>query len=142
MDSRPLLIHNATVFDAAGGPARPNTSIVLDEGRITAVLPAAEATTREGATVIDGTGKFVIPGLIDMHGHVELSGGEDALPAWLGTGVTSVRDVGGAPANLVPLRDAINRGVNSRSRCSIDRRSACFAPWRRAPRPSATGSCW
>lgn len=113
MDSRPLLISNATVFDATGGPARPNTSILIEEGRIAAVTPAAGQGTHDGATLIDGTGKFVIPGLIDMHVHVELSGGEDALPAWLGTGVTSVRDVGGAPANLIPLRDAINAGTKT-----------------------------
>lgn len=60
--------------------------------------------------MIDATGKFVIPGLIDMHVHVELSGGEEALPAWLGTGVTTVRDVGGSPQGMLPLRDAIARG--------------------------------
>jgi len=110
MNDRPLLIRNATVFDGTGSAPQPATSVLVEAGRVTVVAPASQLAAPDGADVIDGTGRFVMPGLIDMHVHVELSGGEDALPAWLGTGVTSVRDVGGAPANLVPLRDAINAG--------------------------------
>jgi hypothetical protein len=45
-----------------------------------------------------------------MHVHVMLSGGEDALCTWLGAGITSIRDVGGAPEVLLPLREAVAAG--------------------------------
>ncbi len=108
--SRRTLVHNATVFDGITGAAAPATSVLIEDGRIAAVAPAAQLRSVDAAEVIEATGKFIIPGLIDMHVHVELSGGEDALPAWLGTGVTTIRDVGGSPEGLLPLRDAIARG--------------------------------
>jgi len=49
----------------------------------------------KGATVIDGTGKFLIPGLWDMHVHLEISGKEASFPMYLANGVTGVRDMGG-----------------------------------------------
>ncbi|MEO8541636.1 MAG: hydrolase, partial [bacterium] len=107
---RPLFIQNATLFDGASANSLPATSILISEGRIAAVGSAAQLVAPDGAEVIDGTGKFVIPGLIDMHVHVELSGGEDALAAWLGTGVTTIRDVGASPEGLLPLRDAVAAG--------------------------------
>ncbi|MEO8541865.1 MAG: hypothetical protein ABI577_19150, partial [bacterium] len=108
--SKPLFVQNGTVFDGASDRARPATSVLIEDGRFAAVAPSAELKPPSGVEVIDATGKFVIPGLIDMHVHVELSGGEDALPAWLGTGVTTIRDVGGSPEGLLPLRDAIASG--------------------------------
>lgn len=105
-----MLIQNATVFDGTGAPARPATNILIRDGRIAAVAPAAQLPAPDGADIIDGTGKFVIPGLIDMHVHVELSGGEEGLPIWLGAGVTTIRDVGGSPEGMLPLRDAIAAG--------------------------------
>ena len=108
--TNPLLVQNATVIDGTGAAAMPATSILVESGRIVAVGPSVQIGVPAGADVVDGTGKFVIPGLIDMHIHVELSGGEDALPAWLGTGVTTVRDVGGSPGGMLPLRDRIAAG--------------------------------
>lgn len=109
----PLLIQNATVFDGASGKATPATSVLVHDGRVSAVDSAATLAAPDGAEVIDATGKFVIPGLIDMHVHVELSGGDDALPAWLGAGVTTIRDVGGSPEGLLPTRDAIAAGTKA-----------------------------
>lgn len=109
----PLVIQNATAFDGLSGKAASATSILIENGRVATVAPAAQLPAPAGAEVIDATGKFVIPGLIDMHVHVELSGGDDALPAWLGAGVTTIRDVGGSPEGLLPLRDAIAAGTKT-----------------------------
>lgn len=106
----PLFIHNANLFDGASGQLRPATSILIEDGRISAIAPSATMTAPAGVEILDAGGKFVVPGLIDMHVHVELSGGDDALPAWLGAGVTTIRDVGGSPEGLLPLRDAIAAG--------------------------------
>ena len=109
MSPIPLVIQNATAFDGTGSPAAP-ADILIEDGRVTTVARAKQLQPPAGAEVVDATGKFVIPGLIDMHVHVELSGGDDALPAWLGAGVTTVRDVGGSPEGMLPLRDAIAGG--------------------------------
>lgn len=106
----PLLIRNATLFDGTSSSATPATSILVEDGRVSAVAPAAQLQPPAGADVLEAAGKYVIPGLIDMHVHVELSGGDDALLAWLGTGVTTIRDVGGSPEGLLPLRDAVAAG--------------------------------
>lgn len=111
--ARPMLIEHATVLDGTGAPAAKATSVLIEDGRIKAVAPAAEVQPPAGAQVIDARGKWLIPGLIDMHVHVMLSGGEDALFAWLGTGITTVRDVGGAPGVLLPLRDAVAAGTKT-----------------------------
>jgi imidazolonepropionase-like amidohydrolase len=105
-----VLIENGTLFDGTGAPPRSGTSVLVEGQRIAAVAPAGQLQGPPGVRIIDASGKWLIPGLIDMHIHVMLSGGEDALYAWLGAGITTVRDVGGAPEVLLPLRDAVDRG--------------------------------
>jgi imidazolonepropionase-like amidohydrolase len=63
----PVLIRNATILTAAGLELR-HGSILFADGKIVAVGPGTEAP--EAATVVDGTGKFVTPGLIDTHSHI------------------------------------------------------------------------
>ena len=108
--SETILIKNATLFDGTGARPAPSTSILIRNGRIETVAPAAELSAAEGAIEVDASGKFVIPGLIDMHIHVELCGGREGLPIWLGAGVTTIRDVGGSPEGMLPLRDEVAAG--------------------------------
>jgi len=65
--SHPTLIKNATIYTAAG-PVIRNGSILLRDGKILAVGTSVDAPT--DATVIDGTGKVVTPGIIDVHSHM------------------------------------------------------------------------
>src|SRR5882724_5943350 len=65
--SRPTLIRNATIMTAAG-PAIQNGSVLLRDGKIAAV--GASVTAPADALVIDGTGKYVTPGIIDVHSHI------------------------------------------------------------------------
>jgi imidazolonepropionase-like amidohydrolase len=76
--SRPTLIRNATIMTAAG-PRIERGSILLRDGKIEAVGASVQAPA--DAIVVDGTGKFVTPGLIDVHSHlgVYASPGGDAL---------------------------------------------------------------
>jgi len=63
----PVLIRNATILTAAG-PEQANASILFQDGKIVSIGP--NLTAPAGATIIDGTGKYVTPGLIDDHSHL------------------------------------------------------------------------
>jgi imidazolonepropionase-like amidohydrolase len=67
-----VAIRNATVITIARGDI-PNANVVVRNGKITAV--GANVAIPQGIRVIDGTGKFVMPGIIDAHSHAALEGG-------------------------------------------------------------------
>ena len=68
-----LVLSNFTLIDGNEGAAVPNSALVATDGRITWVGPASELKAPAGASVQDLSGKFVIPGLIDLHTHVSNS---------------------------------------------------------------------
>jgi hypothetical protein len=95
-------IENVTVIDAEAG-ARPGRTVVVEGDEIVSVLEAGRAVAVE--RVIDGAGRYLIPGLWDMHVHLTY---DQALePAMSGLflrwGVTSVRDTGGLLHELLPV---------------------------------------
>ncbi|MEE9281056.1 MAG: amidohydrolase family protein [Myxococcota bacterium] len=104
-----LAIRGGRLYDCTGSAPVEPANVLIEGGRIRAVGPAAAVAIPETASVIDAAGRTVMPGLVDMHVHVVLSG-DDALYCWLGAGVTSVRDVGAQPEYLLPLRDEIAAG--------------------------------
>ncbi|GAB6197233.1 amidohydrolase family protein [Lysobacter xanthus] len=89
------LVRNVRVFDSVAARLRPAQDVLLRDGRIVSVTPAAKSAGRADR-VIDGGGRVMIPGLWDMHAHVSRwDGGLN-----LATGVTSVRDMGNDNATL------------------------------------------
>jgi imidazolonepropionase-like amidohydrolase len=96
----PLAIVHVTVVDTTGGPSLPGRTVLVRDGKVTAVAPDAEAPPiPEGATVVDGSGKYLIPGLWDMHVHLTR---ESALKLNLANGVTGVRVMWGNPSAFGP----------------------------------------
>src|SRR4029079_10344314 len=65
-----IVIHDVTVIDGTGAPPRPHADVVVEAGRIAQIGDVASVAHPAGARVIDGAGKFLIPGLIDMHAHI------------------------------------------------------------------------
>jgi hypothetical protein len=65
-----LAITNATVVPMSGDGELAHHTVVIRGDRIVAVAPSASIAIPEGATAIDGTGKWVMPGLTDMHVHL------------------------------------------------------------------------
>src|SRR5256885_11943557 len=59
---------NATVIDGGGAAPQPGVAIVMENGRIRDIGPSVSAPA--GANVVDLTGKYVVPGIINGHGHV------------------------------------------------------------------------
>jgi imidazolonepropionase-like amidohydrolase len=89
-----------------------NQTIVVRDGRIAGVGDAKQVTVPDGATRIDAAGKFVIPGLAEMHGH--LTGANETLNARIlqlnaAFGITTIRGMLGDPSHL-SLRDRVARG--------------------------------
>ncbi|HEX8645201.1 MAG TPA: amidohydrolase family protein [Allosphingosinicella sp.] len=103
-----LLIENVTVVDVVAGGHRADRAILIRGGRIVEI--GARIRVPRGARRIDGTGKFAIPGLWDMHAHHQTAG-ESSLPLHLANGVTGTRDMGGDAAFIFPLRERIRSGA-------------------------------
>ena len=83
-------ITNVTVIDMTGAPPRAGQTVVIRGNRIASV---GASKAPDGARVIDGRGKFLIPGLWDMHVHLTIPGGETILSIYVANGVTGVRDM-------------------------------------------------
>ena len=98
-------------MDGSGAPARSNQTVVISGNRVVAAGPAGSVTVPHGAQPVDGTGKFLIPGLWDMHTHLT-SLGPAALELCVANGVTGVRDMGAARfATAKAWRDSIAAGL-------------------------------
>src|SRR5688572_25149446 len=70
-----LAIRDITVIPATGGPSMPATTVLIRGDRIFSVGPSDAVAIPPGARVIDGTGKYLMPGLIDMHVHLSKTRG-------------------------------------------------------------------
>ena len=111
-----VVLTHVTVIDTTGGPARPDMSVSIDGDRITRVEESGRTPVPRGAQVIDGTGKFLIPGLWDMHIHTFFGdwvpgGREVTLPLFIANGVTGVRDMGSDLDLILKARDDAARGA-------------------------------
>ena len=106
-----LAITNTSVVDPSTGTVRAGQTVVVRGSRIEAVMPAREARVPQGARRIDGTGRFVIPGLWDMHVHMDLPGGRAMLPLYVAHGVTGVRDMNSRLEVLRGWQREIGRGA-------------------------------
>jgi imidazolonepropionase-like amidohydrolase len=102
-----LVITNANLIDGTGKAPVSDAVIVMDNGRITAVGARSSVKIPKGATVFDARGKYVLPGLWDMHAHFEQV---EWGPVYLAAGVTTVRDVGNEFEFMTSVRDAIKSG--------------------------------
>lgn len=90
-----IAITHVSVIDVASGATNPDNTVLVAGNRITYAGPSASAQIPAGATVIDGRGKFLIPGLWDMHVHGFLHRFSDfAGPLMIANGVTGARDMG------------------------------------------------
>ena len=110
-----IAITHATVIDATGASPQPNSTVLIYNEKISAVGPDSSIEIPTGARIIDATGKFLIPGLADMHIHL-MGAGEPAgsrefiLPLLIANGITTVRDMGGDVSQLKKLKKETDSG--------------------------------
>jgi len=115
--SSTLIIHDVTVIDATGAPAKPHQTVIVRDGKIEAIDSSGMGFGGKlPGTHVDGTGKFLIPGLWDMHVHMVFGdwfprGKEVALPLFVANGITGVRDMGGELDVLQQWRKEIAAGT-------------------------------
>ena len=64
------VLTHATVIDGSGAAPQKDVTIVMENGRIRDMGPSSKIPVPAGATVLDLTGKFIVPGIINAHGHV------------------------------------------------------------------------
>ena len=100
-----LVINHVTVVDVVAGVSRPDQDVVIRGTQIELVAPAREARSPRGARIVNGNGKYLIPGLWDMHVHT--GGDERTLQSLLASGITGVRDMGGDLRKLSEVRRRI-----------------------------------
>ena len=101
---------HVSVIDGRRSDARVDRTVVVHGNRIVAEGPSTSVPVPAGARVIDGRGKYLIPGLWDMHVHLAMPGGRDVLPLYIANGVTGVRDMAGDWPTLTSWRQDIARG--------------------------------
>lgn len=111
-----LAIAHATVIDPATGSVRADQTVVIAGGRIQRVVPSENYQPEKGARIIEARGKYLIPGLWDMHVHIA---GISADPKWskdvilpllIAQGITGVRDMGGDLNSLRAWKQNIEAG--------------------------------
>ena len=113
-----LIVRNALLIEGNGTPASGPRDIFIEGGTITQIAPsrAASASQPAGTAIIDARGRYVMPGLINLHGHVqdERAGipmvPEYQLKLWLASGITTVRDLGSDFAKSAVLREQSRLG--------------------------------
>ncbi len=119
---RPLVIRGVTLIDGSGGPPTLNTTVIVIGGRIVQIGEGGTLMISDRAERIDGKGKTLIPGIINLHGHVGLTKGlvqsqenytRDNVIADLRTyaryGVTTTTSMGTDKDLVIGVRDAIER---------------------------------
>ncbi len=108
-----LAIVGATLIDGTGAAPVADSAVVIENGRIKAVGPRSKVRIPKDANVVDAKGKFLLPGLWDMHAHFEQV---EWGPIYLAAGATTVRDCGNEFEFITAVRDAIaqNRGLGPR----------------------------
>ncbi|MDA5194545.1 amidohydrolase family protein [Govanella unica] len=115
-----IIFDNVTLIDGTGAAPKPAMTVVVDNGKFVRVTPTSSAGDIKGHR-IDGSGKYLIPGLMDMHIHlkggsevtrdgirkavINRQQGAEALQSYLYSGVTSVFDAGNVPDFIFSLRD-------------------------------------
>jgi len=112
----PLALQHVSIIDGTGRAPQPDQTVIIVGSRIAAIGPAARTKFDKSARVIDARGKFLIPGLWDMHVHLagvssDPSWSKDTLlPLLLANGITGVRDMGGDLDVLLSWKRDIESG--------------------------------
>lgn len=105
-----VAIRNVTVISMVPAAAAVRATVVLRDGKIAEIGPPERMRVPEDATVVDGTGKYLIPGLFEMHAHSSKSRAS-SLGLYVLHGVTTLRDQGSEHAEVLRWRREVRTGT-------------------------------
>jgi len=103
-----IVVHAGRMFDGLSEGLRSDVDIVVERGRISDIYPHRDA--HSAGVVVDASNEVVVPGLVEMHAHLDPDYGERFGRLWLAYGVTSVRIPSINPYTALELREAIDSG--------------------------------
>lgn len=94
------VLRNATVVSTRDGSLAPGMTLVIDDGKIRRITASTTVRTSGAAVSVDATGKYVVPGFLDMHTHAMFAADRDPShwPLLIANGVTGIREMGGSAA--------------------------------------------
>ena len=139
-----LLLENFQLVDVETGDIRRGQLLLIDGDRIAAIVPSSERGALRARSTIDLNGRYLIPGLWDMHVHFEgtdlIEDNALLLPVYLAYGITAVRDAASDLATeVLQWRGEVDRGVRPGPRSSPRvKNSRAWIPSGRAISRSAT----
>lgn len=110
------VIQNVTVVSTRDGSLQSGMNLILVDGKIDTITSQAVRATDSGVIVVDGSGKYVVPGFLDMHTHAAGTLGKtpNDFQVLLANGITGIREAGGSPALITAVK-AQNAAVVSGS---------------------------
>ena len=129
LGAQEMAFTHVTLIDGTGAPPRADVTVVIRDSVIQRVVSSAGYKPRTNIRVIDGRGKFLLPGFIDMHAHMnvgpehlnthtnQMRGEYDpqvariSLSSLLHFGITTIRDPGALTEHAVATRDSVTRGL-------------------------------
>jgi Amidohydrolase family len=107
-----FLVRNVAIIDVVNDRVVPGRDVVIRNGRIESIGVSFDGVSQGGLSVVDGTGKFLIPGLWDMHVHSLKISPQYTHPLSIANGITGVREMWGCPSiadSFVACGDDIER---------------------------------
>lgn len=104
-----LAVVNVNVLPMTHDTVLPNHAVLVRDGRIAAVVPMDELALPDGVEVIDGGGRYLLPGLVDFHVHLRA---ESELDAYVRHGVTTIVNMRGTPA-ILDVREELSAGTTA-----------------------------
>lgn len=102
-----FLIQNVSVIPMPGHRVLQGYDVCIEGSKITRISPSKRQKVLSGHKLIDGSGKFLMPGLFDMHVHLY---SQSFFPLFLMNGVTAIREMGNTQESIFQLREGVNTG--------------------------------
>jgi imidazolonepropionase-like amidohydrolase len=108
-DHKDLEIRDVTIVDVEHGTLLSHRTVFIEDGAVTSVIGSKGAQAKLGADVLDGRGKFLIPGLWDMHTHISHT--DVDFPLYIANGVLGIRNMGGVQDEVFAWQKKLKDGT-------------------------------
>ncbi|MFC1490582.1 SUMF1/EgtB/PvdO family nonheme iron enzyme [Candidatus Latescibacterota bacterium] len=105
-----LVLDGVSIIDGTGAPLQSSMSITITNGKITNISKQGETDYPTNAKILKLDNKYVIPGLVEMHAHIDGNDYGDICKTMLAYGITTLRNPAAAAKEMVEFRDKLAAG--------------------------------